>query len=505
LLLCNDYVPWSSNTGVYVFGDANDNWVNTRKIWNQHAYHITNVNDDTTIPQCEENNWEIYNNFRCQAIAEGTFTAPDLSACYIRIDDINFPISIDITTRIGNGGAVGVKAGVSVAFYDGNPNAGGTLLGIVTTNIDLPPGYYEDITFTWLTPIQGYHDFYVVVDDDGTGQGSVGECCELNNIWNFAATIGQIPPTAEAGPNQTIYENDIVLLDGSASSDLDGTIVSYEWDFDSSDGLWWDTGGIPEVIGPITSHIYGDDGNFTVTLSVTDDQNLSAVDTCNITILNVDPTVTIQSATMDLEIGLRVAGRKFNDVGMTLFEEGIPIGYVSIERLPGSPNDQMAWIPVTLDMTKAYSAIVTYIPEDPPNVGANPVWIYIKSENGSIRKIHHTFNVQQSKKRDSEHWNHVEPWEVDLNLHLIGHHFEVTTHVTDPGSDDETLTYTYDTQVEVVIYLNNPPDPDLYPSPEVNPRDIMDTTILTYEGPGTLKLLVEDDDGGITLISLNLG
>jgi hypothetical protein len=221
---------------------------------------------------------------------------------------------------------------------------------------------------------------------------------------------------------------------------------------------------------------------------------VSATDTCNVTVQNVDPIVTIESVSMNVEIGLRVAGRKFNDVGMTLFEDGNPLGYVSIERLPGSPDDQMAWIPVSIDFSKSYSATVTYTPEDPPYVGGNPVWIYIKSQNGSIKKIHHTFNVQQSKKRDSEHWNHVEPWEVDLGAHFIGLPFEITSHITDPGSDDEFLTYTYGSQAINVTYLNNPPNPDPYPSPEVNPVDIMDTTTLVYEGLGTVTLVVKDDD-----------
>jgi hypothetical protein len=70
----------------------------------------------------------------------------------------------------------------------------------------------------------------------------------------------------------------------------------------------------------------------------------------------------------------------------------------------------------------------------------------------------------------------------------------VTSHVTDPGSDDLTLTYTYGSQVVTVVYLNNSPNPDPFPSPEVNPRDIIDTTILIYEAPRTLTLVVKDDD-----------
>ena len=269
--------------------------------------------------------------------------------------------------------------------------------------------------------------------------------------------------------------------------------------------MWWEIGAAPDATGPTPTHIYGDDGVFIVTLRVTDNDNLSATETCNVTVQNVNPTVTIESITMEIEIGLRVAGRKYNNVSMTLYEDGDSLGSVSIQRLPGSPNVQMAWIPINIDFSKSYSATVTYTPEDPPNVGANPVWIYIKSDNGSIKKIHHTFNVQQSKKRDSNHWNHVEPWEVDLNLHLSGLNFEITSHITDPGSDDETLTFTYGSQVVNVTYLNNPPNPDPYPSPEVNPVDILDTTTLVYEGPGTIYLTVTDDDGGLISVPLDIG
>jgi hypothetical protein len=284
-------------------------------------------------------------------------------------------------------------------------------------------------------------------------------------------------------------------------------IISYEWDFDAhvdTDGDGDPTNDV-DAVGPTPTHIYGDNGIYTVTLKVKDNQNLSDTDTCNVTVLNVDPVATIESIEMNVEIGLRVAGRKYNDVGMTIYEDGVPLGYLSIERLPGSPDEQMAEIPVSIDFSKYYSAVVTYIPEDPPNIGSNPVWIYLKSVNGSIKKIHHTFNFQQSMKRNSDHWNHVEPWEVDFSDHLIGLPFEITSHVTDPGSDDETLIYSYGSQIVTKTYLNNPPNPDPYPSPEVNPVDLMDITILSFEGPGTLSLQVDDDDGGFNTTTLILG
>jgi predicted GH43/DUF377 family glycosyl hydrolase len=350
--------------------------------------------------------------------------------------------------------------------------------------------------------------------------------CEVNiNYTLKSEPPPDQPPIANAGLNQVVYEGDVVQLNGSASYDPDGNITNYEWDFDANDGLWWDTGGTPEAMGPITTHTYGDNGDFIVTLRVTDDQNLTDTDTCNITVLNVDPTVTIESVTMNVEISLRVAGSKWSNVGLTLYENDTAVGNLEVERWPGNPYDNPTYenpaLPTTLDMTKTYKAIVTYDPYpdngdeikgDQPNNGkdkqnnaGNPVWIIMKFSDGSEEKIHHTFNTQQSKKRNSEHWNHVEPWEVNLNGHLVGHEFEVMSHITDPGSDDEALTYTYDSQVVTFTYLNNPPDPDPFPSPEVNPMNIMDTTKLTYEGPGTLSLLVEDDDGGKTIKCLELG
>jgi len=50
--------------GLSVFGDALGRWPLTRNLWNQHSYHITNVNDDLTIPQFEANSWEAFNSYR---------------------------------------------------------------------------------------------------------------------------------------------------------------------------------------------------------------------------------------------------------------------------------------------------------------------------------------------------------------------------------------------------------------------------------------------------------
>jgi hypothetical protein len=59
-----------------------------------------------------------------------------------------------------------------------------------------------------------------VTDDDG--DDSAPDTVDINVVANAA-------PVANAGPDQTVDELAVVTLDGSASTDPDGTIASYTW------------------------------------------------------------------------------------------------------------------------------------------------------------------------------------------------------------------------------------------------------------------------------------
>ncbi len=45
------------DTGILVFNDFANKWTRTRRIWNEHAYHVTNVNEDGSIPVSETPHW----------------------------------------------------------------------------------------------------------------------------------------------------------------------------------------------------------------------------------------------------------------------------------------------------------------------------------------------------------------------------------------------------------------------------------------------------------------
>ncbi len=62
---------------VQVIRDKEDRWIQARRIWNQHTYHVTNVNENGTIPQFEAPSWKALNTFRTQAqIDDGGICKP---------------------------------------------------------------------------------------------------------------------------------------------------------------------------------------------------------------------------------------------------------------------------------------------------------------------------------------------------------------------------------------------------------------------------------------------
>lgn len=56
---------------VQAWQDAQSRWIPTRRIWNQHAYHVTNVREDGTIPKVMGKSWQRLNTFRTNTQISG--------------------------------------------------------------------------------------------------------------------------------------------------------------------------------------------------------------------------------------------------------------------------------------------------------------------------------------------------------------------------------------------------------------------------------------------------
>ncbi|WP_162058781.1 carboxypeptidase-like regulatory domain-containing protein [Undibacterium sp. KW1] len=180
-------VPQSSGSavGLRIYQDVNNAWVGVRSIWNQHSYHITNINDDGTVPRVEKNSWEVNNNYRLNARVDISATAaPDVTASFIRINDQGGVKSSGLTVRIGNAGLLPIAAGTPIAFYSGQAG-GGNLLGTAVTGVDLNTNEYQDVTLNYSGSMASIKTLAVVADDDGKGAHTLSDFDISNNTVSF--------------------------------------------------------------------------------------------------------------------------------------------------------------------------------------------------------------------------------------------------------------------------------------------------------------------------------
>jgi len=123
-------------------------------------------------------------------------------------------------------------------------------------------------------------DFTVIltVTDDDSAMASDTTAASIDSDG------ANLPPTADPGGPYTGDEAAAVNFDGGASSDLDGSIAQYDWDF--GDGNTAIDGGLTP------SNTYAVSGNYDVTLTVTDDGGAtdSQVAVAAIGVDNVPPT-----------------------------------------------------------------------------------------------------------------------------------------------------------------------------------------------------------------------
>jgi len=116
----------------------------------------------------------------------------------------------------------------------------------------------------------GAYSAVLRVTDDRGGKGS---------DTAFVTVAANRPPVANAGQDQTVTAGENVHFNGAGSSDAEGPIAKYSWDFDSSDGLQEDS----TEIAPSKTYVRG--GAYLVTLRVWDAYGQTASDTAFVTVV----------------------------------------------------------------------------------------------------------------------------------------------------------------------------------------------------------------------------
>ena len=174
--------------GLKALKSPSDKWVNTRSVWNEHTYHVTNVNLDGTLPFPETHSWDPgqSNSFRQNVQGQGQFSAPDLSACEVTVDMTQCAAGGATTSAIVyNGGALVAAAGVTVDFYAVLQDGSSAHIGTAATTRALKPGDSEKVSVQWPAPPQNQGVTVKAVVDE---KQVIGDC-HLNNNTALSTAV----------------------------------------------------------------------------------------------------------------------------------------------------------------------------------------------------------------------------------------------------------------------------------------------------------------------------
>ena len=187
-----DHIP------LQIWGDAQNRWVPTRRIWNQHTYHITNITEVGLLPEGgEEPNWLAYNNYRQNLPDFDPFLAPDLQVEMLAPEYENCGSSVTLRAKVCNLGELWVPPGVSVLFFDGATQQPLECQESSTAvKVQLEPGQcvVSHCTSGWAGGPGETKAVRTCIDDFNytcTGPGIYNECIEDNNTADQYITTCQ--------------------------------------------------------------------------------------------------------------------------------------------------------------------------------------------------------------------------------------------------------------------------------------------------------------------------
>lgn len=176
------------------------------------------------------------------------------------------------------------------------------------------------------------------------------------------------PPVAEAGgPYQAMMGKGqaFVAVDGSGSTDPDGIITGYEWDFGDSS----------TISGQKVTYGYSSTGDFTITLTVTDNCEAMATDEAQVTIVGPTPPASSGTPTPTSQSNVTPAAEQPPDSG-----SGTPGFCYRVQ--PGNTLSGIAWyfgvplpdLAAVNGVSPEYFVIAgqgLFIPAMPPQPGPN--------------------------------------------------------------------------------------------------------------------------------------
>lgn len=271
------------------------------------------------------------------------------------------------------------------------------------------------------------------------------------------------PPAANAGGPYSTNEGIDVALSGAASSDPEGGVLTYAWDFDGDAAFDDATGATPSFTA------VGQDGVFTVRLQVTDVGGQTAAASTTVTVANVAPTVSLSAVAAVNENGAITLSGTISDPGWldpltatVNWDDGAGATSITGTLENGRPNATLTFsLPHTYGDNGSFVVTVCGSDDDSSTCSSTTV---------TVNNVNPTAVIDDSA---------AQPF-VGGPAILVSAGVPVNFSGTsvDPGSDDLILTWNWDDGAPVAdvvtTYLNSPPGTDPANSPQVNPRNVTD-------------------------------
>ena len=181
ILVCHN----GFSVALTAYKDVQERWARARGVWNQHAYGIDNIGDDLSVPTNATPSFSSTNTWHAGVATTGEAIGLDVSGEILDVCEAECGDgTVRVAARAWNQAEEPIPAGTTIGLYALSGDVR-TLLSRVSLDAELAPGWTTGaLMFDVSAGAVGAADqLRLQVDDDGTADGALSECSELNNVF----------------------------------------------------------------------------------------------------------------------------------------------------------------------------------------------------------------------------------------------------------------------------------------------------------------------------------